>query len=122
RGEVPDEEAEMAERVLAVVAEDPEEQEVAEDVLPARVHEHPREHPLPPRQRVEAGRQPAGAVERARVVAVAEDVDVDARRLELPEPDEEAGDDQPDRDERRRPAGNAVAEREHRRSLRILRT
>ena len=32
-----------AERVLDVVAEDPEEEHVAEEVLPAAVHEHRRE-------------------------------------------------------------------------------
>ena len=48
RSDVPDEEAHLAERVLDVVAEDPEEEHVAEDVLPARVHEHRREHALVP--------------------------------------------------------------------------
>ena len=52
-----------------------------EDVLPARVHEHPGEDALVPRQRVddERHRHVARAADRARVVAVAEDVDVDAR-------------------------------------------
>jgi hypothetical protein len=99
----------MPERVLDVVAEDPEKQHVAEDVLPARVHEHAGEHALVPGQRVEPGREVARPVDRARVEAVAEHV-----RVQLPEPDEEVRDDQPHRDVRGRAAGDAVAEGKHR--------
>src|SRR5438094_7802328 len=49
-GEVPEQEPDPAERILDVVAEDPEEEHVAEDVEPACVHEHRRERALPPGQ------------------------------------------------------------------------
>jgi hypothetical protein len=68
----------VPERVLDVVAEDPEEKHVAADVEPAPVHEHRREDALVPDHVVdERGRLDAGPVERARVVAVAKDVGVD---------------------------------------------
>src|SRR5205823_13214612 len=53
--EVPDEETSAAERVLDVVAEDPEEQHVPEDVEPAAVHEHARERAVVPGKRVPRG-------------------------------------------------------------------
>ena len=56
RGEVPDEEPHAAERVLDVVAEDPEEEHVEPDVLPARVHEHPGEDALVPGERMHVER------------------------------------------------------------------
>ena len=86
RGEVPDEEAHLPERVLDVVAEDPEEEHVAEDVLPARVHEHRGEDALVPRQRMDRDRHRdvARALDRARVVAVLEDVHVDAGAAAAP--------------------------------------
>jgi hypothetical protein len=113
-GEIPEEKADVPERVLDVVAEDPEEEHVAEDVRPAGVHEHPREDALVPGQGVEAGRKVAGPVERARVVAVAEHVDRHARPAQLPEPDEEVRNDQADRDVRGRATWDAVAQGKHR--------
>ena len=113
--EVPDQETHPAQRVLDVVPEDPEEEHVAEDVLPARVHEHPGEDALPPGQRVhrERRRHVARALESARVVAVAKHVDVDARLRQLPEPDESIRDDQPHCDDREAPGRDVVAERDH---------
>ena len=114
--EVPDEEAHAAERVFDVVPEDPEKEHVAEDVLPACVHEHPGEDALVPGQRMddEVDGHVARAADGARVVAVLEDVDVDARLRELPEPDDEVRDDDPDRDDRERLGRDVVAEWQHR--------
>ena len=109
----------MPKRILDVVAEDPEEEHVAEDVPPVRVHEHPGEYALVPGQCVESGREVARPVERAWVVAVAEHVDGHAWVLQLPEPDEEVRDDEPDSDVRRRPARDAVAEGKHRAAARV---
>jgi hypothetical protein len=101
--EVPEQESHAAQGIFDVVPEDPEEQHVEPDVRPVRVHEHPREDPLVPGERMhdERHRDVAWPAERARVVAVANDVNVDARFRQLPEPDECVGDDQPGDDRKR---------------------
>ena len=106
--EVEEEEADLAERVLDVVAEDPEEEHVAEQVHPAAVQEHRRER----------GQEPALPDRRARALdlarVVAELVDRALQVGELVEdPDEHVRDDQRDRDERERPRRHVVAERQH---------
>src|SRR5579864_3655555 len=116
--EVPGEEPDRADRVLDVVSEDPEEEHVPEDVLPARVHEHAGEDALVPRQGMEARRQVARPLYRARVEAVAGDVDVDAGARKLPEPDQEARDDQADGDVREASGGDVVLEWNHCRASR----
>ena len=52
-------------------------------------------------------------VEGAGVVTIPEDVVVDAFAFELPKPHEEVRDDQRDRDNRKRPSGDVVADRQH---------
>ena len=53
--QVEDEEPEAAHGVLDVVAEDPEEQHVEDDVQPAAVHEHAGKRRQPPRSQVPGG-------------------------------------------------------------------
>ena len=55
----------------------------------------------------------ARPVERAGVVAVLDDVVVDAAPAELPEPEDRIDGDDPDRDDGERPRGDVVAERDH---------
>ena len=94
--------AEMPERVLDVLAEDRQEQHVAENVVPAAVHEHGREPAELPRQRSVARGVHAARVER-RVV------DGRAQVWHLVEdPHQEVRDDQRDVDVREPPRGNAV--------------
>src|SRR5206468_1930349 len=68
RGEVPEEIAHPPERILDVVAEDPEEEHVPEDVEPARMHEHRAEGALPGREVVGSGGPDARALDGAGVV------------------------------------------------------
>ena len=87
--EVEDEVAEPAERVLDVVAEDPEEEHVAEQVRPAAVHEHRREpvsSPAVPHLR-------AGALDLARVVGERGDGALQVGKL-VEHPDEDVRRDQ----------------------------
>ena len=112
-GEVPEQEANLAERVLDVVAEDPQEEHVEADVRPAGVHEHRREDaPVPRDLRLERVAD-AGAVELAGVVAVVDDVGIDGCAGDLPEPHEHVDHDDPDCDDRERPRRDVVAKREH---------
>src|SRR5690242_4632360 len=111
--EVPEEEADPAERILNVVAEDPEEEHVSADVKPARVHEHRREDAVVPGEVI--GRHEAWiarAGKRAGVVAVMQHLLVHAR-LPLPVPHGNVGGDQPDRDDREAPRRDVVLERYH---------
>ena len=55
----------------------------------------------------------ARPLQRARVVAVLDDVVVDAAPAELPEPEDRIDGDDPDRDDGERPRGDVVAERDH---------
>ena len=77
------------------------------------VHEHRGERALVPGQLVHRReRREARAAERARVVAVVEDL-ARRRRPPLPEPDDDVRHDQPHGDERERPRRDVVLERQH---------
>ena len=111
-GEVPEQEPDPAERVLDVVPEDPEEEHVPAEVEPAPVHEHRGEDALEPGEVVHlGGRRDARALERTRVEAVAEHVEVDRRSGHLPEPDGAVHRDQPDGDDGEAPRRDVVLER-----------
>ncbi len=98
----------MPERVLDVLAEDREEEHVAEDVVPAAVHEHRGEPADPPRLGA-----PAGVVDGARVERRVVDGRFEVRQL-VEDPDREVGRDQRDVDDREPSRVESVGERQHR--------
>ena len=105
------EEADRPHRVLDVVAEDPEEEHVPDDVQPASVHEHrgqPRDVPVV----ADGGPGRAGADDLARLVGVLDDRAVEIGQL-VEDPDREVDRDQRDRDDGERPRRDVVLDREH---------
>src|SRR5204862_7451030 len=100
--------AQPSERVLDVLAEDREEQHVAEDVVPAAVHEdrgQPAEAP--------GLGAVARAVDGARVERGVEDRRAQVRQL-VEDPHREVGREERDVDDREAPRRDAVGERDHR--------
>jgi hypothetical protein len=92
----------MTQPVLDVLAEDRQEQHVAEDVVPAAVHEHGRE----PAERPRLGTA-TGPVERAGVERRVRDRRVQLREL-VHEPHRETRNDQRDGDVGESPRGDAI--------------
>jgi hypothetical protein len=110
-GEVEGEEAPASEGVFDVVAEDPEEEHVAEQMLEARVHEH----------RAEGGDVPVLPDDRTRVVHLARVVGELVHRslrhrrdaaVLVQEVEEDVRDDQPDRHDREAGGRDVVLERD----------
>ena len=97
----------MAERVLDVLAEDREEEHVAEDVIPAAVQEHRGDPAVAPRLGALARAVDGAGIERG-----VEDRVVEVGQL-VEEPDREVGDDDRDVDEGEAPRRNAIRERKH---------
>jgi hypothetical protein len=100
----------VAERVLDVLAEDRKEEHVAEEVLPAAVHEHGRQRADRPGQ----GRM-AGVVHVARVEGRLRDRPSEVGEL-VDDPDGKIRRDQRDVHDRKAACGQSVREREHRAS------
>ena len=79
--DVPEQEAHPAESVFDVVAEDPQEEHVEDDVLPASVHEHGGEGIFVPRDVRLQGESDARSDDLARE-SVVDDVCLDGRTLD----------------------------------------
>ena len=112
--QVEDHEAHVAEAVLDVVAEDPQEQHVAAEMPPPAVQEHRRQHRRPVRQRNER-REIGGGRVLARHDAPGEDEGLDGlfRPVDLVQEGDDVQDDQCDRDERNAAVLVLVADWKH---------
>ena len=106
-GEVKDQIAEPPKCVLDVLTEDRQEQHVAEDVIPAGVHEHGRDPADTPRYA-----QVAGAIDIARIKRRSVNRRIPIRQL-VEQKDREVRDDQRDVDDREPAGRNAIGERDH---------
>jgi hypothetical protein len=114
--QVEDEEANVPDRLLDVVAEDPEEQHVAAEMRPAAMQEHRREERRPERQR-DVRREVVARRVLLRHHAPGRDEGLQRALGRLTELQEEGGDvrrDHRERDNGRRPAGvSVISDRNH---------
>ncbi len=107
-GEIEDGEAQMAETVLDVVAEDPEEEHVAEEVRPAAMEEHREDGALDPRHQP-GDAQPLAQVARRHEGRLHHERLEPGPERQLPEEGEGVRREDRHGDDRRRPAGVQVA-------------